>query len=70
MDEEQRKHIEELATWKKEAKAAQEKVRVHFVCLLYMIEKCVRGVSLTGERFVTLFLSSYPLLKRPCCGYF
>jgi len=43
MDEEQRKHIEELATWKKEAKAAQEKVRVHFVCLLYMIEKRVRG---------------------------
>lgn len=29
MDEEQQKHIEELATWKKEAKAAQDKVSVH-----------------------------------------
>ena len=31
MDEEQHKHIEELATWKKEAKAAQDKVSV--LCL-------------------------------------
>ena len=63
MDEEQRKHIEELATWKKEAKAAQEKVRVHFVCLLYMIEKRVRN-GLNGRAFcyiVNLFL---PIVKE------
>ena len=43
MDEEQQKHIEELAAWKKEAKAAQDKVRAFFYHIPLSINLILRS---------------------------
>ena len=47
MDEEQQKHIAELALWKKEAKAAQDKVRATYrLCRWFRL---AAGLPITCE---------------------